>query len=304
MAQPHDPADAGLRITAVSDMCGLSVHTIRAWERRYGVPSPPRSAGRQRLYSRRDVDALRRMNELARSGVPLASAAQTVRREQERGEDSEAQAPSALPSLNLFVASLLEFDEARAAEYWGAYLAGTSLDALLDAVVVPTLQRIGDGWHAGIVSVAQEHFASAFLRSRLESLARQHTPSRTAPAVVLACLPDNWHEISILILHVVLRYRGLRTVYLGQSVPFEDIVRTAGELRPRVLVLHGFGEEAANQLRELVPAVAEASPSTRIIYGGRTFDGDDAPVIEGAHYGGATLAEGATAIENAARQPA
>lgn len=306
MTQPDNLADAGLRITAVAELCGLSVHTIRAWERRYGVPRPPRSAGRQRLYSRSDVEALRRMHELSQSGVPLANAAQTVLREQEAAtaanNGASGATAAALPPLQSFIAALLAFDESRAAGYWTTYLAGGSLDSLLDNVVVPTLQHIGDAWHAGDVSVAQEHFSSAFIRARLDALARQHDPPAGAPSVVLACLPGNWHEISILILHLVLRYRGLRTVYLGQSVPLDDIVRTTVELRPTILVLHGYGEDANADTRTLVKQLASKSPTTHVVYGGRSFDDDPTARIEGATYGGATLADGADTIEAKARQ--
>jgi MerR family transcriptional regulator, light-induced transcriptional regulator len=301
--EPHLP-DAGLRINAVAEMSGLSVHTIRAWERRYGVPKPPRSTGRQRLYSRADVEALRRMHELSRSGVPLAEAARSVRQEQESGEPVRPAAPAPiLPSLDAFVDALLRFDEARAAELWAAALAITDIESVTESIAIPALQRIGDGWHEGTVSVAQEHFASGFIRGRIEALARQHAVPRDAPIVLLACLPDDWHEVSLLILSIGLRARGLRTVYLGQSVPIDDLVRTVEDLQPRVVVLHGYSMESAEFVAEVVERTRERAPITAIVFGGRGFDDDEFRNIDGAHFGGDTVVDGTETIERLARLP-
>lgn len=303
MNQDHPAADVGLRITAVAGLTGLSVHTIRAWERRYGVPSPPRSSGRQRLYTRDDVAALQRMHELSRSGMPLSSAASIVRQERESATTEATSPPlGILPTVTAFVDSLLTFNEARANDCWNEYFAATDLGALLRNIAVPALHEIGDRWHAGTASVSQEHFASNFVRSRLEALARQHTVSREAPTVLLACLPGDWHEIGILMLHVTLRFRGLRTVYLGQAVPFDDLVRTTEDLQPNVIAVHGSEPSSPDQVSSLVTVLAETAPLTRVVYGGAGFEDPSTPFIPGARFGGRGLAEAADVIETAARE--
>ena len=304
MSEPSQgPAEEGLRINAVAELSGLGVHTIRAWERRYGVPKPPRSAGRQRLYSREDVRALKRMAELSRNGVALGVAARMVQREMEDAGQEPERLPMAL-SLDAFITALLAFDEQRASELWTSYLAASDVGTMLTQVLIPTLQRIGDGWHEGSVSVAQEHFASGFIRGRLEALARQQGVPRTAPTVMLACLPDNWHEMSLLMLNVVLRFRGIRTVYLGQAVPMDDLVRTVEDVQPAVLVLHGWDEASIEQVEEVVAMLAARAPLTRVVYGGKPFEGEGKVNAPGAMFGGRTLVEGLELIERLARSGA
>lgn len=307
MEPPNEPslAEEGLRINAVAEASGVGVHTIRAWERRYGVPRPPRSTGGQRLYTRADVAALRRMSELSRNGVSLAVAARMATRELE-GESAPSAAEITRPgrgeALQSFIEALLSFNENRATEEWTTYLAVSDISTLLRHIAIPALQSIGDGWHEGTVSVAQEHFASGFIRSRLEALARQQPAPRGAPVVLLACLPENWHEMSLLMMNVVLRFRGLRTVYLGQSVPAEDLVRTVEDLQPAVVVLHGYDDAAFGQLEELVPRIHEGAPYTRVVYGGRPFENGRVPVAATATFGGRTIEEGVETIDALSRE--
>ncbi len=300
----NEPAGDGLRINAVAELAGLSAHTIRAWERRYGVPRPPRSTGGQRLYSREDVVALRRMSELSRNGVSLAVAARMVTRELEQEPTpsaAELTRPGRGAALDSFLEALLAFNEPRATDEWMTYLGVSDVGHLLRNLAIPALQRVGDGWHEGTVTVAQEHFASSFIRSRLESLARQQPAPRGAPVVMLACLPDNWHEMSLLMLNVVLRFRGLRTVYLGQSVPAEDLLRTVEDLQPAVVVLHGYDDSAFDQLDDLVPRIAAGAPFTRVVYGGRPFEGERVVSVTPATFGGRTIEEGVETIDALAR---
>lgn len=301
----NEPAGDGLRINAVAELAGLSAHTIRAWERRYGVPTPPRSTGGQRLYTRADVAALRRMSELSRNGVSLAVAARMVTRELEQETTISAAditRPGRADAFASFLEALLSFNEQRATEEWATYLGVSDVGTLLRNLAIPALQKIGDGWHEGTVTVAQEHFASSFIRSRLESLARQQPAPRGAPVVLLACLPDNWHEMSLLMLNVVLRFRGLRTVYLGQAVPADDLLRTVEDLQPAVVVLHGYDDSAYEQMEELVPRIAEAAPFTRVVYGGRPFENGHPLAATPATFGGRTIEEGVETIDALARE--
>src|SRR2546425_3937758 len=74
------PQEPSFRISEVADMVGLSAHTIRAWERRYRVPTPSRTRTNQRLYALDDVEALIRMKRAAGvHGLSLRLAATELR---------------------------------------------------------------------------------------------------------------------------------------------------------------------------------------------------------------------------------
>lgn len=76
------------RIQAVADMTGIPAATLRAWERRYGVPAPERTESSYRLYSDTDVDLIRRLRELCDGGMAPAEAARVVRRSEPQEEET------------------------------------------------------------------------------------------------------------------------------------------------------------------------------------------------------------------------
>ncbi len=289
----ESPSAEGLKMSQVAKMTGVGAHTLRVWERRYGVPAPERSEGRQRLYSMRDVEVVRRMRDLSNGGVALATAARTALAE----APAEAGPGSLAPSYAALLSGLLDFDERAALEAWRSLLEGTDVVELLSGYVGPLLTDVGERWHAGEVSVAQEHFASTFLRGRLEQIHRQLLPPAGAPAIVLACPPGERHELPLLMLTILLRLRGLRTVFLGADLPQADLLRTVEDIQPAAVALSVTTDESAATLPDLARALREACPGSTLVVGGLAIDsGEVMPVLEGAVYGGPSLIEAAARI--------
>jgi methanogenic corrinoid protein MtbC1 len=305
LPQPFDDAivmSSGIyRIAQVEALTGISAHALRAWERRYGVPRPSRTGGKQRTYSEADIAMVRRMQELARQGVPLSRAAEIVLREAETpGHASEPRIAVLTAQLS---EALLAFDEPRAAEAWVELFDALDVVTGFQRVVVPLMRSIGDAWHAQQITVAQEHFASNFVRARLDQLSRQVQPLPGAPTVVLACLEGEHHEIGLLMLAVTLRFQGLRTLYLGQDVPTDALIRTVEDVQPEVLALNAGTPEGARHLPVVAATLAETAPLTAIVYGGFAFDSEPALRSDAANtrYGGRGLLEAAALINELAR---
>ena len=110
-----------------------------------------------------------------------------------------------------FLQALTRFDERAAHDAWSETLERRDVLAAFEELLVPTLVDIGDAWHAGRLNEAQEHFASAFIRARLDSLARVARPLSGAPVVLLACAEGEQHELGLLMLNVLARFQGLAT---------------------------------------------------------------------------------------------
>lgn len=288
------------RIAQVEELTGVSAHALRAWERRYGVPRPSRTDGRQRTYSEADVAMVRRMHELASQGVPLARAAEIAL--QESSTPGEASAPRIARLKAELLDALMAFDERRAAVAWAELFETLDLMAGFERVVIPLMREVGMAWHDGEITVAQEHFASNFVRARLDHLSRQVQPLPTAPTVVLACLEGEHHEIGLLLLAVMLRFQGLRTIYLGQDVPDDALVRTVEDAQPEVLAVNAGTVAGARHLPAIVAALSETAPLTAVVYGGGAFDADPSLRIETAAYGGPELADAVALIARLSRE--
>ena len=231
----------------------MSPELLRAWERRYGLLEPTRSAGGLRLYSAGDEARVRRMREHLAAGLAAAEAAAlAVGAEPERENGRPAFDPGAARAE--LAGALSRLDEPAAQAVLDRILAAATLDVFLADIVLPYLHDVGDRWARGDVSVAQEHFASSVLRGRLLGLARGWGRG-LGPLALLACLPDERHELGLIAFGLALRARGWRIAYLGADTPLETIDEAAQALEPALVVLNAVVPEriapVADDLRRL-----------------------------------------------------
>jgi MerR family transcriptional regulator, light-induced transcriptional regulator len=252
---------AHLRIGALSRRVGVSPELLRAWEQRYGLLQPVRSAGGFRLYSTADEDRVRLMRRHLAAGVSAAQAARLALTEAAPDGGEEAQ-PGELARLSTeLVAALDRLDEPGAHAALDRLLAMFTLRTVLRDVVLPYLHELGERWEHGEASVAQEHFASNILRGRLLGLARGWGEG-AGPRAVLACAPGELHDLPLIIFGLALAGRGWTITYLGPDTPIATIQVTLADPKPRLVVISAMTRPrlrgAQSQLTELVRQVPVA----------------------------------------------
>jgi MerR family transcriptional regulator, light-induced transcriptional regulator len=252
---------AHLRIGALSRRVGVSPELLRAWEKRYGLLQPVRSAGGFRLYSTVDEDRVRLMRRHLAAGVSAAQAARLALTEAAPDRGEEAQ-PGELARLSTeLVAALDRFDEPGAHATLDRLLATFTLQTVLRDVVLPYLHELGERWEHGEASVAQEHFASNILRGRLLGLARSWGEG-AGPRAVLACAPGELHDLPLIIFGLVLAGRGWVITYLGPDTPIATIQETLGDIEARLVVISATKRQRLGavqpQLTELVQQIPVA----------------------------------------------
>jgi DNA-binding transcriptional MerR regulator len=283
-----------LRIGELSRRLGVSDHVLRAWESRYGLLQPMRSAGGFRLYSEADALRIRRMqNHLAR-GLSAAEAASAVLREYSgAGTDlGRADEPDRVPSTASELPGALRraldaFDEPAAQAVLDRLVFDLSLTTVLRDVVVPYLTELGERWEQGTASISQEHFASNVIRGRLAGLARGWGDGH-GPRAVLACPAGELHDLALMVFGIVLNRNGWRIDYLGMSTPVEELARAVDAIHPDLVVLTAtlpknlepFATQltALAQRAPLVLAGAGATPEMAAAVGARLLTRD--PVTE------------------------
>ena len=130
--------------------------------------------------------------------------------------------------------ALLDLDADRADDVLAEAFTLFSVEDVCLQVLQPLLVDIGDRWHAGELSVAEEHYATSFVRARLFGLLQAYQPPHTrGPLVFTACAPDEWHEVGILIVSVFLARRGVSVRYLGPNLPLEGLAAIVAPPSPR-----------------------------------------------------------------------
>jgi MerR family transcriptional regulator, light-induced transcriptional regulator len=252
-----------LRIGELSKRAGVTPELLRAWERRYGLLRPARSAGGLRLYSPADVERVALMQQHLAEGMAAAEAAALAVRD---AVDEEAARTALRPAAirDELATALDAFDEPRAQAILDRLLALATVETLLAEVVVPYLQELGERWKRGDASVAQEHFASGVLRGRLLGLARGWGLG-LGPVAVLACLPGEQHDLGLIAFGLALRSHGWRIVYLGPDSPIDTVADVSHQLEPSLVVLNAVSRE---RVRPVLPKLRSLARRHRLAIGG------------------------------------
>jgi DNA-binding transcriptional MerR regulator len=249
-------AASHLRIGELSRRVGVSPELLRAWENRYGLLRPTRSPGGFRLYSTADEERIARMRAYQNQGLSAAEAARLAL--QASPEEYDASRGVVLDGRPLAVA-LDQFNEQGAHEAFDRALGALTVEALLRDLVIPYLRELGERWEAGTASVAQEHFASNFLRGRLLGLARGWGQG-VGPLAILACAPGELHDLPLIAFGLALRGHGWRIAYLGPDTPLGTLADTARTLEPELVVVSTTTPQRLTRVREELGALARSAP--------------------------------------------
>src|SRR3954453_774908 len=214
-----------LTIGEFSRRVGVSVDLLRAWERRYGVPRPERTAKGRRLDAREDELAVGAMRRALARGLPGAEAARLA-------STTELPAPAVNDGGELAAIderlrdAFARYDEGQAQEALDRLFGAYTVDTAVSAVVLPVLAGLGDRWAASEIGIEQEHFASHIIHGRLLSLGRKWDTGN-GPRALLACPPGELHTMGLLCFGLSLRNRGWRVTYLGADTPVEGMSEVA-----------------------------------------------------------------------------
>ncbi len=235
-------------ITQASRLTGVSVASLRAWERRYNVIRPHRSEAGYRLYDDEALLAVSTMRRLVDGGWAPAEAAEAVRQgtvppdpgevpRQETG--TELHPPHSITYLRRFLAAAAQLDTASMEECLDAGFALGSFEHVVDSWLFPTLEALGEAWARGEIDVAGEHAASHAVHRRLSAAFDAAGSRSRGPSVVVGLPSGSQHDLGALAFATAIRRRGMDVLYLGANVParsWESAVRSR-EARAAVLAV-------------------------------------------------------------------
>jgi methanogenic corrinoid protein MtbC1 len=274
-------------LKAVVQQTGLKPDTLRAWERRYGLPTPERSSGGHRLYSRHDIDTIKWLIARQREGLSIKRAVELWRQVESEGRDP-LQAPTpmataAVPALKSdaagetvarlreqWIDACLAYEEQRAEQILNQAFALYSPETVAIELLQRAVAQIGDGWYEGDVTVQQEHFCSSLVMRRLEALVMA-APAPIRPGRILAaCPPEESHVIGLLLLTFLLRRRGWEVVYLGANVPVQQLETTVEVIHPDLVIMSAQLLYTASTLKEAAAALKQSG--VPLAYGGLMFN--------------------------------
>ena len=260
------------RIRAVAELTGVSTATLRAWERRYGVPTPSRTASAYRLYGDDDVALVTQMRDLVESGVAPAEAARALREHATTGGEPTGDADAYQQVADRIVDAAVHFDVDAVREEATRSLALGPAAAIFERALSPALSRVGDLWHRGQLTVAQEHLLSNVLLGRANQLLELIQPVDASRRVALACFEEEDHVIGLYGVGIHFAAWGYRSVFLGARTPPEAVARVVSSLEVDVVALSTTCPPPASRARALVDAYADACRGIPWLVGGQGLD--------------------------------
>jgi MerR family transcriptional regulator, light-induced transcriptional regulator len=277
MADAHHPIKVVVRRT------GLTAHVIRIWEKRYGAVTPERTGTNRRLYSEEQIERLSLLRDITRAGhsigpvakLPLAKLRALAAETQESNHPvarAAAGRDGTTPLFDECIAAVKRLDS-RALEdalQRGALELGAQ--GLLQRVIAPVAQAIGDLWRDGVITAAHEHFASAVVRIFLGHAAKPFAGSHEAPVLVVATPTGQLHELGALLVGAAATNLGWHVTYLGASLPATEIAGVARQNRARAVALSLVYPEDDPRLEGELTRLRELlSPDVTLLVGGRAM---------------------------------
>lgn len=273
-------------LKAVLRETGLAADTLRAWERRYGLPKPQRTGGGHRLYSQYDIETIKWLmmrqseglsisravdlwNEISASGAdPLAGSATLGINHAPTSSGTNETSMSALRTE--WVSACLNFNEIQAEQTLNKAFSIFQIEDVCIEVLQKGLSEIGKLWYMNHASVQQEHFASGLAMRRIDALLSASPPPTRPQTALIGCPPHEWHTFTPLLISLLLRRRGLNVIYLGANVPTERFAETAMKVKANLVILVAQTLVSAASLQSALFALTRQD--INVAFGGRIFN--------------------------------
>lgn len=272
-------------LQAVLKETNLKADVLRAWERRYGLPSPQRSAGGHRLYSDYDVAVIKWLRARQGEGLSISRAVELWNEISGTGRDPlleglplaafEEEAAQTDPYRihifrNNWIAACLRFDALQAEDLINQAFGLFPIETICFEILQKGISEIGHLWYEGKASVQQEHFASAMAIRRIETVISVTPRPNREQTVLVGCPEGEWHSFPMLLLTMLLRRRGWNVIYLGANIPLRQMQQTAVTIQPNLIVLSAQHLSAAAAIRSA--AIVFQKADIPLAYGGMIFN--------------------------------
>lgn len=252
-------------------LSGVKAHTLRIWEQRYGIITPKRTATNIRYYDDLDLRRILNISFLNQNGYKISKIAQLKEEEIHQLIEQITLTP-ADPDTHIgsLILAMVNLDERRFNQVIQLATHKDGFEHTALHVIFPFLERVGILWQTGDVNPAQEHFISGLIRQKLIA-AIDGLPNlyHSYQQKYLLFLPEGeWHEIGLLFAYYLVKKRKHKAIYLGQSLPFSDLLNTVKLFEPDVIVCSITTQPAGNALIKFGGEMLQHFPNQQLIMSG------------------------------------
>ena len=270
-------------IKDLEQLSGIKAHTLRIWEQRYKIISPKRTDTNIRTYDDLDLKLVLNISLLKDHGYKISEIArlstEAMYQEVIKISDSQLSYPDQIHALTI---SMLDLDEERFEKIISTNILQFGFENTMIHIIYPFLSRIGTLWVTGSIGPAQEHFITNLIRQKLiVAIDGQVSKQRPNGKKYMLYLPEGeLHEISLLFANYIIRARYNKVVYLGQSLPFNELVFAYNIHKPDYIFSAITSVPSNHETQLYVNKLAEQFPESHLLLTGYQIVGQDIQMPE------------------------
>ena len=258
-------------IKDLEELSGIKAHTIRIWEKRYGIVLPERTHTNIRLYSDEDLKKLLNISILNKHGLKISHLSKLTQSElKEKVIHISRESSNVEIYIENLIISMLELDEWKFDKILSDSIIKIGFEETLVQLMHPFFEKIGLLWQTGSINPAQEHFVSNLLRQKLiVAIDGQAPVAREKPVTFILFLHETeLHELGLLFYSYMLKKNGIKVIYLGQAVPFGDLEKIT-QIQKADYFLTSFTTGITEKdLKNYLTAMSETFPEQIVFYTG------------------------------------
>jgi MerR family transcriptional regulator, light-induced transcriptional regulator len=257
-------------IKDLENLSGIKAHTIRIWEQRYSFLKPHRTDTNIRFYSNEELKKLLNVALLNKFGFKISHI----------DKMNEAEINVKILSLNqleaqqdrivnTLIQNMVDLDMERFEEVLDDFIEARGIEKTISQIIFPFLEKIGILWLTNHINPGQEHLVTNIIRQKLIVGIEIVRSSVQIDKTVLLFLPEGeYHELSLLFINYMLKSKGVKTIYLGCSIPLSDVEYLAKLKKPDYLYTHLTTSGAKFNIDKFLEGLSKRVPDTRVIISG------------------------------------
>ena len=256
-------------IKELEKLSGIKAHTIRIWEKRYSLIDPHRTNTNIRYYTDDNLKKILNVAVLNRHGIKISNIAKLndlELKEEIIRVSGSSQASSTI--VDSMVMSMIDLDEYKMEALIAKSINKNGFTSTVTEVLYPFLEKVGIFWQSGDVYPAQEHFVSYLIRQKIiaaiDGLSNTFNPQSKK---FLLLLPEGeWHEIALLIANYLIKEADHEVIYLGQSVPYSDVLAIGAAKKFDYVVVSSTTPQPDLDMQVYLKDLGGAFPDKKILY--------------------------------------
>ena len=257
-------------------LSGIKAHTLRIWEQRHNLLQPKRTDTNIRYYDDDDLKLILNVALLNDNGVKISKIASMspneLREEVMRLTDRSLTHDDQIHALTI---CMIEMDEERFDKILSTNILKLGFEQTMLNVIYPFMSKIGILWQTGAICPAHEHFMSNLVRQKLIVAIDGQIQKQGGKKFLLFLPEEEHHEISILFASYLIKSKGHKVIYLGQSTPNDDLLSVYKLHQPEYLFTVITTSTSSEYLQDYIHALSERFTSARILITGYQVLGQD-----------------------------